>query len=270
MIFPSLPRTEHTFKSEFWPSVISYKAFTAGQQTLLLQVSDPGTPESDRSAAMLQLFDQCVNAGAPFEQLPIGVVEEVFIHMRALSIGEIMKIRYRCNEQVEKEVPSSDGSETTIKSLAPCGQEIVVPIPLDKVKCIRKEGFKDVFDLPGGYHLKMRQPSYSNAGRLENTTSLEELIANFIDCLYDDDDQVWKIEDPDEPGIPPDLAIQRREVKKEFVKWVGDNIEDNVISSISKDFFRKIPRVFYETKIKCPGCGKQHEIKFNGIDEIFI
>lgn len=271
MSLPSLPRTEHTFKSDFWPSVIKYRAFTSGQQTLMLQVADPDTPPEQRANVMNQLFGDCVNAGAPFDQLPVGVVEEIFVHMRSLSIGEVMKIRYQCKKEIEVEEPAGEeGSGGTIKKMVPCNQEVVFPIPLDEVKCVMEPGFKDVFDLPGGYHLKMRQPSFSNATSLQESNTVEALIASFIDCLYDDDGQVWKIENPDEPGITPELAIERRKVKEEFIKWVGDNIESDIITDISENFFHKIPRVKYENKLICPKCKGEHELKFNGINEIFI
>lgn len=270
MNLPSLPRTQNTFKSDFWPTVIKYRAFTAGQQTLLLQVSDPSTPESQRADAMAQLFDQCVDAGVPFRSIPIGVMEEVFIRMRSISIGEIMKIKYLCKKEIEEEVAADDGAGETFKRTVACNQEIVLPIPLKDVKCVKQEGFTEVFDLPGNYHLKMRQPAFSDSTSLNGATSIEEMIATFIDCIYDDDGQVWKIEDPEEPGIAPELAAERQRVKQEFVKWVGDNIESQVISDISQNFFHKIPRVAYKGAITCPKCGGKHEITFNGINEIFI
>lgn len=259
MKLPSLPRTEKTFKSDFWPSVIKYQAFTAGQQTLLLQVADPETPNEDRAVTMEQLFNSCVDAGVPFNQLPVGVVEEIFIRMRCISIGEQMKIRYKCTNLVKK-----DDAE------GPCGQELVLPIPLEKVVCRAQEGFRDTFDLPGGYHLKMRQPSFSDAMALADTDTVEEMIASFIDCLYDDDGQVWKVENPKEPGIAPEVARERQAVKDEFIKWVGDNIESDIIDDVSRNFFEKIPHIHYSTKIKCPACGAEHPIEFNSVTEIFI
>lgn len=263
MKLPSLPRTEKTHKSDFWPSVIKYRAFTAGQQTLLLQVSDPNTPIEERSATMETLFSECVEAGAPFNKLPIGVVEELFIKIRCISIGEILRINYKCTNKIE--VQDEEGSHEE-----ECGQELAVGIPLQKVKCKAQEGFKEVFDLPGGYHLKMRQPSYSDATSLGESTRVEDMIAAFVECLYDDDGQVWNMEDPNEPGISPEQAKERREVKETFVKWVGENIETDVIEDISNNFFRKIPRIHYIDNIRCPKCGKMHKIEFNSVNEIFI
>ncbi len=267
MNLPSLPRTERTLKSQFWPTVIKYRAFTAGQQTSLLQVADPNTPDDERIATMESLFSSCVDAGVPFSKLPIGVVEEVFLRMRCISIGEVMKIRYKCNNQIK--VPSVD-PDYPGDNLEACGQELVVPIPLDKVAARGVEGFTECFDLPGGYHIKMRQPSFSDAGVLQKVVSIEESIATFIDCLYDDDGQVWRFDDPNEPGIDPQVAVDRKKTRDEFVQWVGDNLETDIIQKIKDDFFSKIPRIHFETKIKCPGCGKEHKIEFNSLEEIFI
>ncbi|WDS51412.1 baseplate hub [Salmonella phage SeF6a] len=268
MNLPSLPKTERTHKSDFWPTVIKYRAFTAGQQTMLLQVADPNTPMSERVATLEQLFDSCVDSGVPFSKLPIGVTEEVFLKMRCISIGEVMKIRYKCNNKVQAE--TNEGGEEPVSGLKDCGQELVLPIPLNQVKCVSPEGFRETFDLPGGYHIKMRQPSFSDASVLNEASSVEQMIATFIDCLYDDDGQVWKVENPAEPGIDPEVAKERQRIKDEFVKWVGDNIESEIVQDISNDFFKKIPRIRYATKIKCPSCGKEHEVKFNSVTEIFI
>ncbi|MGR2462623.1 T4 family baseplate hub assembly chaperone, partial [Salmonella enterica] len=119
--------------------------------------------------------------GVPFSKLPIGVTEEVFLKMRCISIGEVMKIRYKCNNKVQAD--TNEGEEP-VSGVKDCGQELVLPIPLNQVKCVSPEGFRETFDLPGGYHIKMRQPSFSDASVLNEASSVEQMIATFIDCLY--------------------------------------------------------------------------------------
>lgn len=259
MNLPSLPKTERTYRTNLWPHPIKYRAFTTGQQSLMLQIANPDTPHQERVDTLAQVFDQCVDAGVPFARLPIGLVEKIFILMRCISIGEVVKISYKCNH----EHAETEGGI--------CGQTLTASIPLDTVDCVAKEGFKDVFDLPGDYHLKMRLPSYSEIMKLQSPTiSLPIAIATFIDCLYNDDGGVWKVEDPDAPGLSAEERVQRQQEFDDLVAWVGSEVEGDVVNKINNDFFAKIPRIHYEGKINCPKCKHVHKVEFNSIDQLFI
>lgn len=271
MKLPSLPRTERTYQTQAWPHVIKYRAFTAGQQSLLLQVADNETPAQERVDTMSQVFDECVDAGVPFAEIPVGIVEKIFLLMRCISIGEVMKINYKCNNPVIREIPSEEDDSATIQREEECGQQLVVPIPLDKIDIRIEPEFKDTFELPGGYFLKMRVPSFSDVSILDRKDiTIELLIATFVECLYDTDGQSWEIANPGKAGLSTEQRKAAQHEFDELVVWVRDNIESDILADITQNFFNRIPRIFYATEVKCPGCGKMHPIKFNSLQQIFI
>lgn len=259
MNFPSLPKTQREFCTELWPHKIKYRAFTAGQQSLFLAVADQDTPISERVQTMADIFNQCVDAGVPFQKLPSAIVEKVFLLMRSISIGELLPIRYKCSNQIVKE-PGSEKKE--------CGQEVVLNIDLNKIGIVVPEGYKDNFELAGGYFIKMRIPAYGDLLRLDKA-NIQELIAACTECLYKGE-EVWPIDDPYEDGLTADVAKARKETYEEFVSWVAENIESDVLSRISTDFFKKQMHIYFKSSIKCPNCGFEHKIEINSVNQIFI
>lgn len=253
MNFPSLPKTQREWTTELWPHKIKYRAFTAGQQSLLLAVADQNTPINERVQTMSDIFNQCVHAGVPFEKLPSAIVEKVFLLMRSISVGEIMPIRYRCSNEVE-------GKE--------CGQEVVLNIDLNKVGIVVPEGYRDTFELAGGYFIKMRNPAYGDLVNLADA-NIERLIASCTECLYKGED-VWTIDSPTEEGLSTEAVISRKQKFEEFVTWVAENLETDVLSAISKDFLNKQMHIYYQSAIKCPKCGFEHKIEIKSVNQVFI
>uniref|UniRef100_A0AAU8L011 Baseplate protein n=1 Tax=Serratia phage Kevin TaxID=3161161 RepID=A0AAU8L011_9CAUD len=253
MNFPSLPKTQREWSTEAWPHKIKYRAFTAGQQSLFLAVADQNTPLEERAQTMASIFNECVDAGVPFERLPPAIVEKVFLLMRSISIGEIMPVRYRCSNTHENEE---------------CGQEVLLNIDLTKVDLVVPDGYTDTFELAGGYFLKMRVPSYFDLLRLPKM-NIEDQIAACTAYLYREED-VWPIEDPNEPGLSTEVVANRRAALAEFTQWVADNLEADVLVNIANNFFSKQMHIYYKGGVKCPKCGFSHEIEIKSVNQVFI
>lgn len=255
MNFPSLPKTQRSYETKLWPHKIKYSAFTSGQQSLLLQVADQDTPLSERMDTMSQVFSECVQAGVPFAKLPVCIVEKVFLLMRGISVGEVLKLRYKCNH-------SPNTNEV-------CGQEIVLPLDLTKVEIITPEGYKTDFELAAGFWIRMKLPTYGNAVRLQEKADIPLLLATFTECIFNEEES-WPVADPDEEGLSTEELSKRKSEFDSFVSWVSDNIDSEMINKIQEGFFNKMPSIYYETKMKCPKCGTEHSIEFNGLNQIFI
>lgn len=252
MSYPSLPKTEREFSTPLWSSPIKYRAFTIGQQSVLLKVSDPETPLDEKIEAIESVFNVCVQTHVPFRQLPLGIVEKVFLLMREISVGEVMKINYTC-KHIDKDAPIPPSGIPT-----PCGQNMALQIKLDEFVLKEEEGFKDVFALAGGWNLKMRLVCYADTKILKNTNMLvEDLTATFAESLFNDDGEVQAI-----PQTPEGIS--------EFSAWVADNVESSVFDDINKNFFNKQPHIFYKNEIICPKCKTAHPIIFKGLDQVFI
>lgn len=254
MNLPSLPKTKRTFEHPLWPHKIKYSAFTSGQQSLLLQVADKDTPVQDRIDTMTDLFSQVVDAGAPFTQLPTCIVEKVFLLMRCISVGDVLKVNFVCEHKIDKES---------------CGQRMTMPIDLNSVNIVIPEGYKEEFELAEGYFIKMKKPTYGTALNLKDTNDIPLLFSSFTHSIYTEE-EAWVIEDPDEEGISSEERESRKVKFKEFVSWVSENLDVTMIMDIKNNFFDKLPHLHYTNKAKCPKCGTSHPIVFNGLDEVFI
>lgn len=271
---PSIPKTETSFSVPGWPSVIRCRAFTTGQQALLLQVSSPDGNVKEKIDTIAKIFEDCVEAGAPFAELPIGIVEMIFLKLRRMSIGENMDVNFICKTtDPDIDVSQYDNPE----DIPTCGQQIKIAIPLDKITCNLDNGFQREFPLNGGYTLFLREPSYYILGQIaeladtkkDDPKAVATMITSFIQCLTSEDGQVWELKSPEEAGLEVSEAKARRQAFDDFCNWVNDNIDSDVVGSIMDNYFKKIPRIYYKTQYVCPKCKTTHKIEFNGIEEIF-
>lgn len=255
MNFPSLPKTQRTYETKLWPHKIKYSAFTTGQQSLLLAVADKDASTQERLDTMSQVFTQCVDAGAPFSALPVAVVEKVFLLMREISVGDVLKLKYGCNHKI------NDSSV--------CGQELIVPIDLKEVDIRVHEGYKNDFNLSGDVWIRMKLPTYGQATQINADMSIQEMLATFTDCLYNEEES-WPVADPYEEGISLEEKQARTVKLNEFRDWIADNIDSTMLAQIKESFFDKMPSIGYSTSIKCPKCGTEHPIVFDSLNQIFI
>lgn len=249
--FPTLPKTEKTFITPFWPRPIKYRAFTMGQQSILLQTAERETPLKDKLASLSNVFNQSVESGVPFEKLPICLVEKVFLLMRELAIGEVMKVSYKCTHEISEADAKQAGHEP-----GPCNQPVVLNIKLDEFILKNEEGFTDVIPLVNGFHLKLRLPCVEDAQHLDNPNiESSDLLSIFAVSLSDADGNVWEITD---------------ENRAEFSAWCKENIEISKFDEITDNFFQKLPHIYYHKDVPCPKCKKVHPIEFRGLSDVFI
>lgn len=238
---PTIPKSTRQF--EFKNYKISYTAFTMGMYSVLLEAQEEGTSEA-RLASLKQLVQNCVSESShEISELPIYLIELIFVKSRILSLGSVVNANYRCNNEVFGEK---------------CGNRIPVDLDLENVEIKKDEDYTNSFDLAGGFKLLFNEPNLLNTAETAKLfdgkiTDPADIILMLMDCLYNEE-TVYK---------------RGSFSAEELRQWVDDNLGLDFLQKVVDQFYSKIPQIGMDLEFKCDKCGHQHNIELRGINQLF-
>lgn len=240
---------------------VKFRPFLSKEEKILMLVKQSENSE-EILQAMRDIVDVCTFEKLNISSLALFDLEYIFLKLRGKSVGEIIDIDMKCNNQIEIPVmkvedigggivdPSSIITEVKTKS---CGNLIPFSINIDDIKIDFSEKHTKVIKLEKEIGMTMRYPSVDDLGMLEDNKEDDvEIIKGLIESIYDKDN-VYDISDTN----PEDL--------QEFV----DNLSSKQIESIRNDFFHTMPALSHTVKYKCTDCGFEGEYTFSGINDFF-
>lgn len=241
---PSIPLTKRTWFCEELNQTFSYRAWSLGEQSILLQAATTPDAELDAEgkAARIDALRQVLSAtvDADIDSLPLFVVEMLYIKVLSASNGEVVEANYGCTKVVE-------GEE--------CKGVLAVEIPLEDIKIKTVEGHKDIIDLGAGYSLKMKYANLQSFDvKPDKKLTTEWVINNFAESVFDEDGEVWEMSDYGEKE------------RLDFIFGLGGNLQVAVIN----DFFMKVPTMFWKTESICPKCKTKYPITITTISQLFL
>lgn len=174
------------------------------------------------------------------DDLPIVDIEYYFLNLRARSSGEIVELKYICNNDV-------DGVE--------CGNVMDTSVNLLDIQVNNFKKNDNVIMLNEKISIKLSYPKFSTLKEFENTEDLTDLainmIVNSIEYIYDGEQYYYANETP-------------RQELHSFIESLNQTQFTNL-----EQFFEKIPKLDKKIEMKCKKCGFHHEIVVEGLDDFF-
>lgn len=246
MSLPVIPLTQRTWLSPDYPKEIRYQAFNIGLQSILIQASDEDTPLSDRISALRQVVEGCITNLTPEEikDIPIFVIEELFLKIRSISVSESVNLRFKCNKKL---------GGTTNNEEVVCGAQMELTIDLDKIELKRYEGHINKI-VQGDYTFTLKYPCLETTAKIPEKSTPTDIVLLFLDKIFTEDGEVWNFSD------------YSREEQVKFVDGLGLSFQKQVM----EDFFLKQPHIHYETTMVCPKCGAEHKMTFSNLNQVFM
>lgn len=246
MSLPIIPLTQRTWKSPDFNKEIRYQAFNIGLQTVLLQASDEDTPITERIDALRQVVEGCITNLTPEEisEIPIFVIEELFLKIRAISVSESVNLNFKCNHKI---------GGTTEGEKVVCGTPMKLSIDLGEIVLKRYEGHVNTIK-QGDYTFVLQYPTLDSSARIPEKATPTDIVLMFLKTICTDEGEVWNFSD------------YSRDEQVEFVAGLGIDFQKHVM----EDFFLKQPHINYETTLVCPKCGKEHQLKFSNLNQVFM
>jgi hypothetical protein len=230
MVLPVLETPTYDLVLPSTNKKIKFRPFLVKEHKILMTLSD--AEDSEVIRVIKEIIDVCTFKKLNVDKLPNFDIEYIFLNLRSKSIGEKVDIIVNC----------------------PCGNKIEHSIDLNEVKVERKEQSNKIV-LRDNLTIVMRYPTFEEVAGIissQDTMQVFEMVSKCIDEIHT--------------------------AEESFDRSLFTNEEaSNFISQLTKDeffkieeFFVNMPKVVQEVKAKCNQCGRENEVKMEGLENFFV
>ena len=222
---------------------IKFRPFTVKEEKLLLMANE--SDDANYSLETIkQILNNCIMSDIKITDLPTFDVEYLFLHLRARSVGENVKLKYKCNNLVEKE-----GNQTQ------CGNLVEVDVDLLDIKPEKNPNHNSKIEISPKLGIVMKYPKMevleAQDPNEEEMTLILNMILECIDYIYDEDN----------------IYYAKDSTKEELMEFI-DSLQSKDLEKI-KDFFDTMPKLKKKIHFECKKCGYKEEFDVEGIQSFF-
>jgi hypothetical protein len=221
---------------------VKIRPFRVKEEKILLMAM-----ESEDDAAVLlaikQIVNNCCVDDMDVDSLPVLDLEYMFLQLRARSIGEIIDLQYRCNNDVDNEGETKK-----------CNNIIKLSFNALEVEPQTEEGHKKEIQLTPKLGVVMKYPDFKLVNKLSNLSETEmiaKMVAGCIDYIFDSE-SVYYAKDASDA---------------ELIDFV-DSLTREQFAKI-QEFFDTVPKMKKNLTFKCSKCGYEEELVLEGIQSFF-
>ena len=225
---------------------VKYRPFLVKEQKLFLMASQ-SNDEKETINVVKQVLNNCIISDIDVEDLPTFDLEHLFMQLRARSVGEVVNLKYNCNNTVK-----DDKGEDK-----PCGGLVKFDLNILDIKPTIDKDHNNKIEITEKLGIVMKYPTLKMVGNFDNLQnesidSIMEIIVSCIDFIYDDD-QMYYAKDSS---------------KEELMEFV-ENLQQDDLEKIQK-FFTTMPKITKPLDFKCGKCGYEEKIVVEGIQNFFV
>lgn len=226
--------------------IVKFRPFTVKEEKLLLMASEAEDPTSVVDT-IKQILNNCVISEIDLTKMPIYDFELLFLNIRARSVGEVVKLQYRCNNDI-----ADEEGEGTHK----CDNLVKLEVNLMEIGYKNGEKIDCKIPITDKMGIMMKHPSLdiykSFSEDVDSGDLIIKMTVSCIDYIYDAD-QIYYAKDYTE---------------KELIDFI-DGLQSKDLEKI-KEFFERMPRLAKDVDFKCPKCGYTELLHLEGIDNFFV
>lgn len=214
---------------------IKYRPFNIKEQKILMIAleSNDGIFINEN---VKEVMKACTKSEIDIDFLSTTDVEYFFLHLRARSIGEIIKPRYRCKNVVDGKI---------------CETNMEKPINVLDVS-IDLNDYNDVIELDTNLGFKMKHPNFDIVKNFNSNLDINnitsEIIAGCVEYVFDSEKLYYKDE----------------YTKEDLIEWI-DNLNNDQFKKI-EEHFTHLPKLKKQFNLTCETCGYEHEIVLEGLE----
>ncbi len=223
---------------------VRFRPFTVKEEKLFLM-----TNETDDVKEILettkQVLNNCILDEVDIENLPMFDIENIFLNIRARSVGEIIKLNYKCNNIVTDE----KGEDSK------CDNLVNIELNVLEIKPEENSQHDKKIVISENVGIVMKYPSFKlfeNVNLSDDPSSIIETALKCIDYIYDKDNIYYSKDIP----------------KQELDEFI-DSLQSKDLEKIKK-FFETMPKLKKQVHFKCKKCEYEENINVEGIESFFV
>lgn len=219
---------------------ISFRPFLVKEQKNLFMALEADDSETIEKNIRQVLVNCTLSTDIEIDDLPIVDIEYYFLNLRARSVGELIDLRYRCNNDV-------DGLE--------CNNIMETQVNIFDIQVKKADDSKQEFQLTDKLVIKLNYPKFSVIRTLSDGEDVDvavKMIVDSIDYIYDGEQFYYAKDTPRSELI-------------EFVESLNQKQFD-----ILEGFFENLPKLDKTINVTCKKCGFEHTIFVEGLESFFV
>ena len=188
-----------------------------------------------------QVVKSCAISSIDMETLASFDIEYIFLKLRAISIGEVVDLYFRCDV---------DHGEDNEKAVS------LVKVDLTKVEVNKDEPNNPKINLFNDVGVMMKYPTFDTLKKMEesNSDELDIIFGIVSDCI----DYIYTAEE---------MYPSKDQKKEELIEFLN-NLTSEQFGKI-QEFFKTMPVLRANVEYKCPVCGREHKKYLEGLQSFF-
>lgn len=221
---------------------IKFRPFTVKEEKLFLMAYESEDVKYSVDT-IIQVLNNCIISDIDVKDLPTFDIEYLFLNLRARSVGEVVKLKYRCNNDVNTE-----------EGVKKCNSSVEMELNVLQIEPTRDINHSNKIEISDNLGIVMKYPKI---GLIKDNTNVEdfniilELIINCIDYIYDENN----------------VYYAKDSSKEELVEFL-DSLQSKDLEKI-KEFFDTMPKLKKKVDFHCNKCGYEENIELEGIQSFF-
>ena len=223
---------------------IRFRPFTVKEEKLFLMASQDNDSKS-AIKTILQVLNNCILSDLDVEKLPLFDIEYLFLNLRARSIGEVVELSYKCNNDVKTE----EGEDKK------CNNIVNIDVNLLEIQPIVDPKHSNKIELTDKLGIVMKYPNMNFLGtelERDEFDIIIDLIVDCIDYIYDEES----------------LYYAKDSTKEELMDFL-DSLQSKELEKI-KSFFDTLPKLKKDLDFSCKKCGHHETVTLEGIQSFFV
>ena len=240
MPLPTIETPTYELKMPSSGKKIKYRPFLVKEEKILI-IALESRNQNEITNAVKDVLKKCIlTRGVKVDDLPTFDIEYIFLHIRAKSIGEDIRLTVTCPDDRETQVP--------------------VTIYVDEIKVTKPEGHTNDVVIDDKLTLRMKYPSLNQfvENNFEVDDDPEVLVNKTFKVVADCMDTVFTEED----------ALEAKDyTSSERVKFV-EQLNSKQYKKV-ENFFATMPKLSHTIEVVNPNTKKKSSVVLEGLADFF-
>ena len=225
---------------------IKYRPFLVKEQKLFLMAAQ-AADEKETIDVVKQVLNNCIITDIDVDDLPTFDLEYLFMQLRARSVGEVVSLRYTCNNTIKNDKDEEKA----------CGNIVKIDMNILDIKPTIDEKHTSKIEINDKLGIMMKYPTLKLINGIpnlkdENIDTVLDVVASCIDYIYDEE-QMYYAKDS---------------TREELIEFI-ESMEQDDLEKI-QIFFSTMPKISKPLDFKCGKCGYEEKIVVEGIQNFFV
>lgn len=232
----ALPKLDVPYYSLTLPcsgTKIKFRPFLVKEEKILLIAHESEDKETEIDA-IKQVAQNCTDGKLDIDTLPLSDLAYLYVNIRCKSVGETIKIGFKC---------------------AKCSANNKVTLDLSKCKVEGIVKNANNIKLTDTIGIIMKYPSINLVAKFDDSQTVDNAFQLLIECI----DSIYDGKQSHQRG---------KDVTDEEINDFLENLSKEQFGLIQK-FMDNIPQLTQSITYKCDPCGHENKVELKGISDFF-